>query len=96
VPALRRPHAARRGVIRPQHGEASASMIRSCPSLARSSGTFTQVKMFLPTVSVAVREQGHESSRGHGQIADSVAALTDMRRHLCRSEPCGSAGRRGL
>jgi hypothetical protein len=37
-----------------------------------------QVKMFLRTVSVAVRVPGHESSRGHGHIADSVAAPDAM------------------
>ena len=36
---------------------------------------FAQVKMFLRTVSVAFRVPGRESSRGHGHIADSVAAL---------------------
>src|SRR5712691_12162545 len=35
---------------------------------------FAQVKMFPRTVSVAVRVPGRESSRGHGHIADSVAA----------------------
>ena len=31
--------------------------------------------MFLQTVSVAVRVPDHQGSRGHGRIADSVAAL---------------------
>jgi hypothetical protein len=35
---------------------------------------FVQVKIFLRTVSVAVRVAGHESTHGHGHIADSVAA----------------------
>jgi len=39
---------------------------------------FAQVKMLLPTVSVAVRVLGRENSRGHGHIVDSVAAPDDM------------------
>jgi hypothetical protein len=35
---------------------------------------FAQVKVVLRTMSVAVRVPGRESSRGHGHIADSVAA----------------------
>ena len=37
-------------------------------------GLFTQVKVLLRTVSVAVRGSGREMSCGHGHIADSVAA----------------------
>jgi hypothetical protein len=36
---------------------------------------FAQVKLSLRTVSVAVRVPGRESSRRHGHIADSVAAV---------------------
>jgi hypothetical protein len=39
---------------------------------------FAQVKMFLRTVSVAVRVPGRENSRGHVHIADSVAAPNVM------------------
>jgi hypothetical protein len=44
-----------------------------------------QVKVFLRTVSVAVRVPGREGSRGHGHIADSVAVQKTMRQHLRRS-----------
>ena len=46
---------------------------------------FAQVKLSLRTVSVAVRVPGREESRGHGHIADSVAAQKTMRQHLRRS-----------
>ena len=35
---------------------------------------FAQAKVFLRTVSVAVRVSGRENSRGHVHMADSVAA----------------------
>ncbi len=44
-------------------------------SPAKRSCMFAQVKLSLRTVSVAVRVPGRESSRRHGHIADSVAAV---------------------
>ena len=47
-------------------------------------GLFTQVKVLLRTVSVAVRGSGREMSCGHGHMADSVAAADASSRHLRR------------
>lgn len=41
---------------------------------------FAQVKVFLRTVSVAVRVLGRERSREHGHIADSGRAAAAVRR----------------
>ena len=49
-------------------------MIRNCHGEYRRSCMSAQVKVLLRTVSVAVRGSGSENSRGHGHIADSVAA----------------------
>ncbi len=49
---------------------------------------FAQVKMFLRTVSVAVRVPGRESSRGHGHMADSVRVKGAVRKTARFADPC--------
>jgi hypothetical protein len=59
-----------------------AALLRSAADDAGCEAVLAFTEMFLRTVSVAVRGPARESSRGHGHIADSVAARNGIRRHL--------------
>jgi hypothetical protein len=63
-----------------------APKIRSHPVALRLPCVFAQVKMFLRTVSVAVRAPGRETARGHGHMADSVCVTARVLWHFPSSD----------